>query len=98
MRESLGEVYDMAPPVNLLDRWAGGLIGYRSLLSSPMARISIRSSERLVRNRPWVAEVELATVYERGLELAESYLEAGGLAVDSEERLLAESIGDGPLV
>ena len=98
LRHSLGEVYGTTPDAATVDRWARGLHGYRTLLRTPVARIGIKSSEHLAKERPWVASVELATTYEKGLQVAGSYLDAAERAVGDEAVDLMETVGDGPLV
>lgn len=97
-RDALRSIHGESPTAREVDRWAAGLAGYRALLQTPMARISIRSSEELARHRPWVAEVELQPAYERGLVLAAGLLEAVADADEGARGEVAQVVGDGPLV
>jgi hypothetical protein len=95
---SLAEVYGRAPTPGELSRWIAGICGYRDLLSSPAARLSIRSSEQLAERRPWVSEVELEPAFERAVALSAVYLETAHAALDAPGRDLVDALGDGPLV
>lgn len=95
---SLAEAYGQAPTQRELSGWIAGVCGYRDLLSSPAATLSIRSSERLAARRPWVAEVELEPAFERSVALSAVYLEAAHAALDAPGPGLVEALGDGPLV
>jgi hypothetical protein len=96
--ESLAEVFGQAPTPGELSRWAAGICGYRDLLSSPAATLSIWSSERLAERRPWVAEIELEPAFERAVVLSVAYLEAAHAALDAPGPALVDALGDGPLV
>lgn len=96
--QCFGQVWGATPTLAEVDRWAFGIVGYRTLLKTPMGAIAIRSSERLGRERSWVAEVELQPAFDRAIELATSYLDAAGRALDDPSIDLAAEIGDGPLV
>lgn len=96
-RRALEATYGTAPDERELWRWTGGLCGYRDVLSTPLARLSIRSSERLARRRPWVTELETEASLSRGLALAVDTLERINAAELTEEGLTT-AIGDGPLV
>jgi len=98
LRASLADVYGEGPTRQQVARWASGICAYRDLLSTPFARLGIRSSERFAENRPWVEAIELELGFERGIELAKAYLGEAAAATDEPGVSFIEAVGDGPLV
>lgn len=95
---SLGEAYGTAPRARDVSRWVAGVCGYRDLLSTPFAKIGIRSSEQLAERRPWVESVTLEPALEEGIELAIRYSRTTEESLDDPGQKLVEALGDGPLV
>jgi hypothetical protein len=98
MAAALSRVYGMAPTVGEARRWGAGLIGYRALMASPLAKVSVAASERLARERPWVARVAWQDPYHEALDLAASYIETAAAAGEGARDCLVAALGDGPLV
>jgi len=94
---SLGEAYGAEPSARELRGWSAGICGYRDLLSTRVGQIGVRSSDRFGEERPWVAEVELETAFQRGISLSADYLETAA-AAEGQTAAFVEAIGDGGLV
>lgn len=96
---ALERTYGARPAASEVAAWAAGLVAYRDLLGSALAALSVRSSERFGRERPWVLDLETEPPRDEGLATAREALAALWRAFDARDTTgLFEAVGDGPLV